>query len=78
LFGYDVGYWGGDHFLIVCDTVVAPQWHPPDPDDFFEVAERVRGLNEHLLFPNHGDALAFRSYYLSKEWAETEFGPGQF
>jgi hypothetical protein len=78
LLGYDVGYWGGDFFSLICDTIVAPRWHPPDPSDFEEVAERLRGLNNHLLFTGHDDALAFRKYYMSKDWAEQELQADQF
>jgi hypothetical protein len=32
--GFDVGYWGGDHFSIVADCSVMPRGHPPDPRAF--------------------------------------------
>jgi len=27
--GYDVGYWGGGNYSILCDSVLWPVWHPP-------------------------------------------------
>jgi hypothetical protein len=73
LLGYDVGYWGGDHFSLIADTVIAPQWHPPDEDKFVEVADQLKCLNEHALFQTHRDAQSFREYYKGQDWAETEF-----
>jgi hypothetical protein len=29
--GFDIGYWGGDHYSIICDSAVRPLWHPPHP-----------------------------------------------
>ena len=77
-FGFDVGYWGGDHFSLVCDTAIAPRWHPPWPEDFEELAEQLRALNEFALFPTRAGAETFRSWYQTKHWAETEMEPGQF
>ncbi len=76
--GFDIGYWGGDHFSIICDSVVMPMWHLPDPADFEELAEALRGLNEHGLFQTHVEAEEFRSYYLTKSWAETETVDAEF
>lgn len=69
--GYDVGYWGGDHFSLIADTIVVPRWHPPMPEDFAEVAQELSVLNEHLLFESPAEAAAFRSFYQSKPWAES-------
>jgi hypothetical protein len=69
--GYDVGLWGGEFYSLISDCVVMPTWHPPHRDDFTEIAEKLRGLNEHILFQTPGDALAFKTYYTSKPWAET-------
>ena len=77
-FGFDVGYWGGDHFSLICDVAVAPRWHPPDPRDYAELAEQLRVLNAHALFRTRPDARAFTDYYRSKSWAESEFEPGEF
>ena len=70
--GYDIGYWGGDHFSLIADTIVAPHWHPPALDDLDELAQKLSCLNEHLLFRSGEDAKRFREYYKSKSWAETE------
>jgi hypothetical protein len=77
--GYDVGWWGGAEFYsLISDSVVAPTWHPPAPEDFQELAREMRRLNEHLLFETPEDALDFRSFYTSKPWAETEGEHGDF
>jgi hypothetical protein len=76
--GFDVGYWGGDHYSIVCDSVVTPTWHPPQPDDFQLLASLLGSLNEHLLFPTADAAITFRSRYTQFPWAETESYPGEF
>ncbi len=76
--GYDIGYWGGDHFSIICDSAIMPMWHPPHPKDFGGLAERFKKLNRHLLFENESDARDFREYYKSFDWAEKEMHDGQF
>lgn len=76
--GFDVGYWNGDHFSLIADTIVTPMWHPPDPKDWNELLDRLSGLNEHLLFTHPEHAAAFRTWYTSKPWAETEGEPGEF
>lgn len=76
--GFDVGYWGGDHFSLIADTIVTPQWHPPDFEDSAELASQLSGLNEHLLFPTASAAAEFKAYYKSKSWAETEDKEGEF
>jgi len=76
--GYDVGYWGGDHFSLISDTIIVPQWHPPVPDDFAELTEALSCLNGNLLFNSSADAIAFKKFYKSKSWAETEDCEGEF
>ena len=76
--GFDAGYWGSSHFSLICDSLVMSRWHPPDPDDFEELRARAMALNEHVLFDKADDARAFRAWYLSKPWSETESWPGQF
>jgi len=76
--GYDVGYWGGDHFSLIADTIVVPRWHPPVPDDFAEVAQALSCLNANLLFGSSADAAGFKAFYNSKPWAETEDREGEF
>lgn len=70
--GYDIGYWGGDHYSLICDTVVMPTWHPPEPEDWGELAEKFKILNSNLLFSSPTEAEKFKAYYKTKEWAETE------
>jgi hypothetical protein len=72
LLGFDVGYWGGDHFSLIADTIVIPRWHPPIPDDFKDLASALSCLNENLLFNSPADAAEFKKFYMSKPWAETE------
>lgn len=76
--GFDIGYWGGDHFSLIGDTVIYPLWHPPEPQDFDELAEKLQTLNEYALFPTREAAEEFRKYYMTKIWAEKESFPGQF
>jgi hypothetical protein len=78
LLGFDIGYWGGDHFSLICDSIIMPMWHPPDPADFDELAGKLRGLNEHVLFQTWREAESFRNYYMTKPWAETESVSGEF
>jgi hypothetical protein len=50
--GFDIGYWGSDHFSLICDSVVMPRWHPPEPELFEELGKHLYCLNNHLLFLN--------------------------
>ncbi|MGE5294175.1 MAG: hypothetical protein ACM3VT_05050 [Solirubrobacterales bacterium] len=70
--GFDIGYWSGDHFSLIADTIVTPMWHPPAPEDWGELLGQLSRLNEHLLFARPEDAAAFRAWYISRPWAETE------
>ena len=70
--GYDIGYWGGDFFSIICDSMIMPMWHPPSWDDLPSLAQQAASLNSHCLFPSYAKALAFRSWYCSCSWAEQE------
>lgn len=78
LLGYDIGYWGGDHFSLIAGTIVIPRWHPPAPEDFADLAAALSCLNENLLFDSTVDADEFKQFYKSKSWAETEDYDGQF
>ena len=71
--GFDIGYWGGDHYSIICDSAVRPCWHPPQPECFDELARALSLVNEHFLFSTIEDAEQFRAYYRTQYWAETEF-----
>jgi hypothetical protein len=78
--GFDIGYWGGDHFSIICDSAVMPKWHSPDPEYFDELSKELHSLNlnEHLLFSKPKDAENYRKYYRSQPWAEGEHPRGEF
>lgn len=76
--GFDVGNWGSGEFSVICDSVLMPRWHPPDPNDLPELAERLRCLNQHVLFSTTEEAEEFRQYYRSKPWAETEEQANEF
>ena len=76
--GFDIGYWGGDHFSLIADVAVTPLWHPPSPEAFEAVAEHLLTLNERVLFPDHAEAARYREFYRSQDWAETEFDEAEF
>jgi hypothetical protein len=76
--GFDIGYWGGDHFSLICDLVVMPRWHPPPPEDFAVLASELTVLNDNLLFADTRAAAEFRAFYKRFPWAESEHYPGQF
>jgi hypothetical protein len=76
--GFDTGYWGGDHYSIICDSAVRPTWHPPQPESFEELAKKLSIVNEWFLFPSAQAAAEFRSYYRTQKWAETESRPDEF
>ncbi|OAI47651.1 hypothetical protein AYO44_09130 [Planctomycetaceae bacterium SCGC AG-212-F19] len=76
--GFDVGYWGGDHYSIICDSAVCPLWHPPQPECFDELVRELKMVNESFLFPSAEGAAQFRSWYRTQHWAETESRPDEF
>jgi hypothetical protein len=76
--GFDIGYWGGDHFSLIADTIVMPTWHGPPEEDYYELASRLKSLNENLLFNTFEEANDFRRYYKTKSWAEKESYEGNF
>jgi hypothetical protein len=76
--GFDVGYWGGGNYSILCDSIIWPIWHPPVPAALAELAQYVEPLNSAMLFPDCASAERFRSFYLTQPWAETEGHPGEF
>jgi hypothetical protein len=53
-------------------------WHPPAPDDFAEIALKLKKLNTNVLFNTYDEAADFKQYYQSKDWAETEMYEGEF
>jgi hypothetical protein len=76
--GFDIGFWGGDFFSLICDSVIMPRWHPPDPADFAALGLKLKNLNGNILFNTYGEATEFKKYYQSKNWAETEMYEGEF
>jgi hypothetical protein len=76
--GFDVGYWGSDHFSLIADTTLLPRWHPPIPEDFHELSRELSGLNSNLLFTDPDSAIRFRQFYKSKSWAETDVTGDEF
>jgi hypothetical protein len=76
--GFDVGYWGGDHFSLIADTALLPHWHPPIPEDFHELTRELSELNSNLLFTDPDSAIRFRQFYKSKPWAETDATGNEF
>ena len=75
--GYDIGYWGDDHFSIICDVAVTPLWHPPSPSDFPEISRLLRTLNANLLFASLSDAHDYLNRYRQWSWAEEESEAGE-
>lgn len=78
LLGFDVGYWGGGNYSILCDAVIWPVWHPPVPAAFHDLSHRIASLNSHMLFPDQASAETFRAFYRTQSWAEIEAEPGEF
>jgi len=76
--GFDVGYWGGDHFSLVADSYVVPAWRPPPPQDQDEVKSLLSVLNKQMLFDSAAEARVFLDFYRSKAWAEKERYEGEF
>ena len=78
MLGFDVGYWGGGNFSILCDSLIWPMWHAAPSAAFHDLAQHIACLNTHMLFPDRQSAERFRSFYLTQSWAETEDLPGEF
>ena len=78
ILGFDIGYWNGDHFSLIADTIVIPTWHGPLEDDYNELKNKLKVLNKNLLFKTFKEAEDFKKYYKSKSWAETEDIEGEF
>jgi len=76
LLGFDVGYWGGGNFSILCDTVIWPMWHPPSPDSLTAVSEVTSQLNRNALFQDLEQAERFLQWYRQQPWSESE--PSEF
>ncbi len=77
LLGFDIGYWGGDNFSAISDSILLPMWHPIPEHVYREVLPFSNKLNSHLLFENYSEAEEFREYYLSQDWSEKESFEGE-
>lgn len=76
--GFDVGYWGSDHFSIIADAMVMPRWHGCPAEQLGSLAVWGQRLNKHLLFPTAAGASEYLAWYVGQPWAETEDPAGQF
>jgi len=76
LLGFDIGYWGGGNFSILCDAAIWPLWHPPPAGSFSELSKLSSRLNRHALFPSPRAAIRYLEWYARQFWAETE--PSEF
>ena len=76
LLGFDVGYWGGGNFSILCDATVWPLWHAPSQSALPDLARAVAALNKHVLLPTELAATEYLSWYCSQPWGEQD--PGEF
>jgi len=78
LLGFDVGYWGGGNFSILCDVVVWPVWHPPTRDMLPLPAQAFRELNAHCLFPTQRGAETYLGLVQATVMGRNEAEPGEF
>lgn len=76
--GFDVGYWGSDHFSLIADVMVMPRWHPAPPTVLNVLAVWAARLNSMLLFTTAEAAAEYRAWYRAQDWAEHEAPPDQF
>ena len=70
LLGFDVGYWGGGNYSVLCDAAIWPTWHPPEPTALRYIARFMSGLNGSLLFPTADAAGAYLDWYAEESWGE--------
>jgi hypothetical protein len=75
--GFDVGYWGGDNFSIISDSMVLPHWHGAPSIELPNLLKYSEKLNRNVLFENYNDANLYRNYYLAQDWAEQEMEIGE-
>jgi hypothetical protein len=68
--GFDVGYWGGGNFSILCDAAIWPTWHPATSEAIPELARHLGKLNQHSLFPTVDAAKEYATWYVAQDWAE--------
>lgn len=70
ILGFDIGYWGGGNFSILCDAALWPTWHPAALESIPELSRHLAELNQHALFPTVEAASAFTAWYVGQDWAE--------
>jgi len=70
--GFDIGYWGGGNFSILCDAAIWPLWHPRVPAALNDLFLFLGELNEHGLFPTEDAADAYFDWYTKQSWAEQD------
>jgi hypothetical protein len=77
--GFDIGYWGGDHYSIICDTFIRPQWHSAPEQEFHNLAPFASKLNRNVLFDDFEGAQEILTYYRTTNWGEPDgrFDPEQ-
>jgi len=76
--GFDVGYWGSDHFSPLADAMLLPRWHACPPEQLSSLEPWVRRLNQNMLFRTAVEATEYRRWYLVQPWAEDESEPEEF
>jgi hypothetical protein len=76
--GFDVGYWGSDHFSLIADAMILPRWHSCPPEQLGSLEPWARILNDNMLFRTAAEAMDYRRWYLCQGWAEQESEPGEF
>lgn len=75
--GFDVGYWGSDHFSALCDAMMMPRWHGAPLEAFEALRAWSAKLTPAQLFTTAENAGDFRTWYLAQPWAELEGYPGE-
>ncbi len=76
--GFDIGYWGSDHFSLISDVLIMPQWHGCPAEQLASLTPWGCALNDEILFPTAADAAEYRDWYLAQPWAEEESSAGEF
>ena len=76
--GFDVGYWGSDHFSLISDALVMPRWHGCPLEHLDSLRPWGRALNSDMLFPTAVAAAEYRDWYVAEPWTEDESSPGEF
>jgi hypothetical protein len=68
--GFDIGYWGGGNYSILCDAAIWPRWHGPVREAHDALAKFTNGLNEAALFPNEHAVRRYLNWYGNQRWGE--------